>query len=80
VTWGQGDKLEAQRLGGSVDQKMHSFQVAGSSLNQRETGDRMIGGGYILQVPGLGGQVSGTGVLVRVRVQENPEPEPGAET
>jgi hypothetical protein len=39
----------------------------------------MIGGGYIFQVTGLGGQVSGTGVLVRVQVQENPEPEPGAE-
>ncbi len=31
------------------------------------------------QVTGLGGQVSGAGVQVRVQVQENPAPEPGAE-
>jgi hypothetical protein len=30
----------------------------------------MIGWGYIFQVPGLGGQVSGAGVQVRVQVQE----------
>ena len=39
----------------------------------------MIGWGYIFQVPGLGGQVSGAGVQVRVQVQDNPVPEPGAE-
>jgi hypothetical protein len=39
----------------------------------------MIGWGYIFQVTGLGGQVSGAGVQVRVQVQENPGSEPGAE-
>ncbi len=33
----------------------------------------------IFQVPGLGRQVSGADVLVRVQVQENPVPEPGAD-
>ncbi len=37
----------------------------------------MIGWGYFFQVTGLGGQVSGADVLVRV--QEKPVPEPGAE-
>ncbi len=39
----------------------------------------MIGWGMHFQVPGLGGQVSGAGVQVKVQVQENPVPEPGAE-
>ena len=39
----------------------------------------MIGWGYIFQVPGLGGQVSGTGAQVRVQVQENPVPVHGAD-
>jgi hypothetical protein len=39
----------------------------------------MIGGGYIFQVTGLGRQVSGKGVQVRMQVQENPVPEPGAD-
>jgi hypothetical protein len=38
----------------------------------------MIGCGR-LQVSGLGGQLSGAGDQVRVQVQENPVPEPGAE-
>ena len=39
----------------------------------------MIGWGSIFQVPGLGSREPGTGVQVRVQVQENPGPEPGAE-
>jgi hypothetical protein len=37
---------------------------------QRETGNRMIGGGAYVQVSGLGHQVPGSGVRVRVQVQE----------
>ncbi len=39
----------------------------------------MIGGECIFQVTGLGRQVSAAGIQVRVQVQENPVPEPGAD-
>ena len=72
VTRGQGEMHPFQVAGGGS-----GWQVAGRCLTQGETGDRMIGGGHF-QVLGLGGQVSGAGVQVRVQVQENPVPEPGA--
>jgi hypothetical protein len=39
----------------------------------------VIDSAIFFQVPGLGGQVSGTGVQVLVQVRENPVPGPGAE-
>ena len=39
----------------------------------------VIDSAIFFQVPGLGGQVSGTGVQVRVQVRENPGSVPGAD-
>jgi hypothetical protein len=39
-------------------------------MAQRETGDRMIGWGAYFQVSGLGHQAPGSGIQVRVQVQE----------
>ena len=47
------------------------WQVAGVAAAQRETGDRMDGGGRDnFQVSGLGHQVPGSGIQVQVRVRE----------
>ena len=64
------------------------FQVAGGSLgwqvavrcliNVNRRSDDWLGI-HFFQVTGLGGQVSGAGVQVRVQVQENPGSEPSAE-
>ncbi len=73
VTHGHGERHLFQVAGGSS-----GWQVAGRCLarGEPETGGLAA---VHFQVTGLSGQVSGAGVLVRVRVQENPEPEPGAE-
>ena len=44
--------------------------AVGNTVEQRETGDRMIGGGAQFQVSGLGHQVPDSGAQVRVQVQE----------
>ena len=69
VTRGQGANDE--RLSGTGQAYIldGGWQVAGRHLTQKATGDRMIGGGHF-QVPGLGGQVSGAVVQVRVQVLE----------
>ena len=41
-----------------------------ANLTQRETGDRMMGWGIHFQVSGLGSRVPGTGLRVRVQVQD----------
>ena len=47
------------------------WQVAGVAAAQRETGDRMDGGGRDnFQVSGLGHQVPGAGIQVQVQVQD----------
>jgi|688.fasta_scaffold284573_2 hypothetical protein len=39
-------------------------------MAQRETGDRIVGGGIYFLVSGLGGREPGTGVRVRVQVRD----------